>query len=132
MRFQNLWAVRQVLNVLAAELRSVRIEPAGLEGEGVDLLVTALDKSIEYQQCKRSYRQAGKWTLKVLAIAKKADRSKSSWEAEYYLAPVLLRLYEQAPEGDDVREQSLNAWDLLLEARVASAVSLTKDLEIES
>lgn len=42
-RFQNLWAVQQLLLVLAEELRSIRIEPAGVEGEGVDIIVTARD-----------------------------------------------------------------------------------------
>jgi hypothetical protein len=66
MRFQNLWAVRQLLLVLSEELRTVRIEPAGAEGEGVDVIVTLPDGRSEYQQCKRSYRQVGKWTLSVL------------------------------------------------------------------
>ena len=66
-----------------------------------------------------------------LVTARKAERHKSFWQVEYYLAPVLLRLYEQAPEGSQVRERCLDAWDLLLQARVASAVSLTTKLETE-
>jgi hypothetical protein len=43
LRFQNLWAAQQLLLLLAEELRSVRIESAGVEGEGVDMIVTARD-----------------------------------------------------------------------------------------
>lgn len=58
------------------------------------------------------------------------DRPGLSWEAGYYLPSVLLRLYEQAPNGSDIREQCLDAWDLLLEARLVAAVDLTKGLEV--
>lgn len=53
------------------------------------------------------------------------------WEGGYYMSPVLLRLYEQAPNGSDVREQCLDAWDLLLEARVVAAMDLMKGLEVD-
>jgi len=68
MRFQHLWAVRQLLLLLAEELRSVRIEPAGIEGEGLDLIVLLPDERREFQQCKRSYRNTGKWTLRALEV----------------------------------------------------------------
>lgn len=39
MDFQYLWVVRQLLLLLAEDLRSLEIEPAGVEGEGVDVIV---------------------------------------------------------------------------------------------
>jgi hypothetical protein len=67
-----------------------------------------------------------------VANSGRSEREKSFWEVDYYLSPVLLRLYEQAPEGSQIREQCLDAWDLLLSVRAASAVSLTKQWESES
>jgi hypothetical protein len=55
-----------------------------------------------------------------------------SWEAGYYLPPILLRLYEQAPNGSRLRKRCLDAWDRLLEARVLSAMDLTKSLDADS
>jgi hypothetical protein len=46
-------------------------------------------------------------------------------ESGYYLPGILLRLNEQAQE-EQVRDLCLDAWDLLLEARVVEAVNLTK------
>jgi hypothetical protein len=54
-----------------------------------------------------------------------------SWEADYYLPVILLRLYEQAPIGSVVREYSLDAWDLLLRNRVLHVASLTKQVTAE-
>ncbi|MGD2116651.1 MAG: hypothetical protein PVG07_16480, partial [Acidobacteriota bacterium] len=74
----------------------------------------------------------------VLAVCRSlADRQREDpeqsreifWDAAIYLPPVLLRLYEQAPNGSGVREDCLDAWDLLLEARVLTAMTLTKSLD---
>lgn len=59
------------------------------------------------------------------------QKQRAFWEADYYLPAILLRLYEQAPSGSPVREQCLDAWDLLLEKRVVSAVKLTVKLDVE-
>ena len=110
MRFQHLWAVRQLLLVLAEEARSVRIEPAGIEGEGVDLIVALPDRHDEYQQCKRSYRQAGKWTLKTLdsegVLAALGARLRTNRDATFRLVSV-----DNAPELRDLAEAARASHD---------------------
>ena len=65
--FEALWAVRQLLRVLEEEeVRHVRIEPAGAEGEGVDLRLTLTDGSHEAHQCKQGTGLTGKWTIQAL------------------------------------------------------------------
>src|SRR3954471_20819898 len=109
MRFQDLWAVRQLLQVLAEELRSVRIEPAGLEGEGVDLIVTLRDGATEYQQCKRS-RHAGKWSIKALenegVISAIRNHLQTDREAMFRLVSA-----DSAPELQDLCESARASLD---------------------
>ncbi|MEA2602712.1 MAG: hypothetical protein QOF89_3704 [Acidobacteriota bacterium] len=121
MRFQDLWAVRQLLLVLAEELRSVRIEPAGLEGEGVDLVVTQHDGTIEYQQCKRS-RYIGKWSIRALenegVISTIRDRLQDNRYAIFRFVSA-----DPAPELKDLCEsaqRSLDAESFLHDQATAS------------
>jgi len=110
MRFQYLWAVRQLLLLLAEELRSAQIEPAGIEGEGVDVIVELPDGRLEYQQCKRSYRQAGKWTLAALkgkgVLAAIGARLRVDREATFRLVSI-----DSAPELRELAETARNSRD---------------------
>ena len=59
------------------------------------------------------------------------DRSQTiSMDAQRYLLPLLLRLYEQTKERDlQTNFRCLDLWDRLLERRVGSVMGLTRELD---
>ncbi|MCP4006350.1 MAG: hypothetical protein GY725_19395 [bacterium] len=66
-RYEDRWAVRQLLLVLAEEVQSVTISPVGPDEQGVDLLATLPDGVREAHQCKGENRDSPKWTMADLA-----------------------------------------------------------------
>ena len=81
--YERLWVVYQLLRVLRNDVAAITWEPAGADGEGIDLSVELLDGAHSRQSCKRENGGHGKWTLAhlngrgVLAAAK-AHRRKAS------------------------------------------------------
>jgi len=65
-RYEGLWVARQLLRVVAEELRSIRVEAIGDDERGVDLWTTAKDGSRNAEQCKRDNSRKGLWTLSDL------------------------------------------------------------------
>ncbi len=56
------WVVRQLLFVLTEKFVAIRYEPAGMDGQGIDLVVEHRGSQVEGQQCK-AYSPTDKWTL---------------------------------------------------------------------
>lgn len=62
-RYEGLWVVRQMLEVLRGELLSVGIEAIGDDEQGVDSWIEFLDKHREAQQCKRQNGISAQWSF---------------------------------------------------------------------
>lgn len=65
-RYERWWVARQLLSVLRGDFVSVTLEALGDDEAGVDLWVEEQDGTRHAQQCKRSNRLAGKWTIAEL------------------------------------------------------------------
>src|SRR2546423_534646 len=64
-RFEGRWTALQLINVLDEFADSVRLEPPGAEGEGVEFWVRR-GRAFEYHQVKRQYGAEGRWTIASL------------------------------------------------------------------
>ena len=65
-RYEVRWTVYCMLRVLDEDVRAIRLEAVGPEGDGVEFYLTRLDGSREYHQVKRQ-RAKGPWTMSVMA-----------------------------------------------------------------
>ena len=64
-RYEGRWTVFCMLDVLEEKAHSIRLEPPGADGEGVEFFVNR-GGAKEYHQVKRQ-RSAGPWTINALA-----------------------------------------------------------------
>ncbi|MDP9438796.1 MAG: ATP-binding protein [Actinomycetota bacterium] len=64
-RYETLWTVFCMLDVMDDRAESVRLEPPGEEGEGVEFRIRR-GNSREYHQVKRQHGAEGRWTLNEL------------------------------------------------------------------
>jgi hypothetical protein len=64
-RYETLWTVFCMLDVMDERADSLRLEPPGKEGEGVEFWVRR-GEIREYHQVKRQHGAEGRWTLKEL------------------------------------------------------------------
>jgi len=62
-RYEGLWVVQNLLQVLGGELVSVTVEAIGDDEKGVDLWVERVDGIREAEQCKRKNYLVGKWSM---------------------------------------------------------------------
>ena len=60
------WTVNCMLRVMRSEVASIRLEPPGKEGEGVEFSLST-SAGIEYHQVKRQLAGTGRWSLASLA-----------------------------------------------------------------
>ena len=68
-RYEGLWTVDCMIRVMDEKVDSIRLEPPGTEGEGVEFwLSKAGDR--EYHQVKRQQSASGRWTLADLESKK--------------------------------------------------------------
>ena len=65
-RYELLWTVHCMLRVVAGEAESIRLEPLGEEGEGIEFTIDG-PSGTEYHQAKRQRTGRGVWTLTELA-----------------------------------------------------------------
>jgi hypothetical protein len=65
--YEDRWAARQLLHIMAGEIRSLEREPAGHEGAGVDFWVELPSGVREAQQCKEGKAFASEWSIADLA-----------------------------------------------------------------
>lgn len=64
-RYEAWWTVACMARVLRGECESIRLEPPGAEGEGVEFRLRRGDVC-EYHQVKRKGARHGHWTLQEL------------------------------------------------------------------
>lgn len=61
-RYEGLWTVACMIRVMDEKADSIRLEPPGAEGEGVEFWLTKAGDR-EYHQVKRQQSASGRWTL---------------------------------------------------------------------
>jgi hypothetical protein len=64
--YEGLWTVRSMIEILHDRAISIRIEPLGAEGEGVEFWLQRRTEKREYHQVKRQHSDDGRWTLAIL------------------------------------------------------------------
>ena len=64
-RYEGRWTVNCMVDVMDEQADSIRLEPPGVEGEGVEFWIQRGDVR-EYHQVKRQHSASGRWTLKDL------------------------------------------------------------------
>jgi len=66
-RFERLWIVSLALDVIDGRLSTIKLEPLGFEGEGVECVVTQTDGVKIYHQCKIQNGNKASWSIAELA-----------------------------------------------------------------
>lgn len=67
-RYEDRWAAQCAFELLRERAQAIRIEPPGVEGEGVEFWITFPDRR-EYHQVKRQRSAEGRWTIGALQSA---------------------------------------------------------------
>lgn len=65
-RYEGIWTVRQLFEVLFGRARSLTVESIGNAGKGVEFVLDRADGAIEVHQVKRQRGNANSWTLRAL------------------------------------------------------------------
>ncbi len=106
--FERLWIVHLALEVVEGRLTSIKWEPLGPEGAGVECVVTRPNGTKEVHQCKINNGTEGKWSAanltKVLATAKvhlESDPNTRFFFISRDPAPALDDLADRARHCDD-------------------------------
>ena len=81
-RFERLWVVSLALEVIEGRLSTIKWEPLGAEGEGVECVVTQPDGSKKYHQCKIQNGNDGKWSVAELGANGVLLNAKNHLEAD--------------------------------------------------
>jgi hypothetical protein len=81
-RFERLWVVSQALAVIEGRLSTIKWEPLGFEGEGVECVATHTDGLKIYHQCKVQNGNDGKWSVAELGANGVLQNAKEKLEAD--------------------------------------------------
>lgn len=65
-RYEGIWTVRQLLEILYDRAGSITVERTGEEGKGVEFLLTRAGRPTEAHQVKRQRAGAAAWSLRAL------------------------------------------------------------------
>ena len=68
-RYEGLWTVDCMIRVMDEKADSIRLEPPGKEGEGVEFWLSKANDR-EYHQVKRQQGASGRWTIADLESKK--------------------------------------------------------------
>src|SRR5260370_23787910 len=110
--YEDRWAARQLLHIIAGEIRSLEREPAGRKGAGVDFWIELPSGVREAQQCKATKAFESKWSIADLAgegvLGHLKDRPTSSPQGRFCFvsglpAPALEALARSAHDSRDPR-----------------------------
>lgn len=75
-RYEGLWAIDKLLEIVSGTANSFALEPLDTdESRGVEFVVGLLDGTAEYWSIKRQTMKAAGWTLSALAT--KDDRGRT-------------------------------------------------------
>ena len=64
-RYEGKWTIGVLFEIAASKCESLKIEPIGREGLGIEFVAVNLDGTREYHSVKRQ-RSHGEWSLAVL------------------------------------------------------------------
>jgi hypothetical protein len=64
--YEGRWTVNSMIEIIAGRALSIRIEPLGPEGEGIEFWLQRTANKRENHQVKRQHSEDGRWTLDVL------------------------------------------------------------------
>jgi hypothetical protein len=64
--YEGRWTVNSMVEIIAGRALSIRIEPLGPEGEGIEFWLQRTADKREHHQVKRQHSEDGRWTLDVL------------------------------------------------------------------
>jgi hypothetical protein len=81
-RFERLWVVSLALEVIESRLSTIKWEPLGFEGEGVECVATQTDGLKIYHQCKLQNGNDGKWSVAELGANGVLHYAKEKLEAD--------------------------------------------------
>jgi hypothetical protein len=81
-RFERIWVVSLALEVIEGRLSTIKWEPLGAEGEGVECVVTQPDGLKKYHQCKIQNGNEGKWSVADLGANGVLVNAKRHLEAD--------------------------------------------------
>ncbi|KYP80029.1 NACHT domain-containing protein [Ferroacidibacillus organovorans] len=107
-RYEAYWTVYCIADLLDEKIRSIRLEPPGPDGEGVEFWTKHVDESLEFHQVKRQ-NDHGYWSLKDLArkgiistiVTKTLNSSNRFRFVSTYAAYELQELSERARSAKD-------------------------------
>ena len=60
-RYEDLHFTKLLLDLIQEQIASIKVEPLGIEGEGIEYVVTANNGQQRYYQCKASNGAVSKW-----------------------------------------------------------------------
>jgi hypothetical protein len=66
-RYEGRWTVAKILEVLAGEMTSVKVEESGVTGDGIEFSATRRSGQLEGHQVKRQRGTANSWSVRNLA-----------------------------------------------------------------
>ena len=81
-RFERIWVVSLALEVIEGRLSTIKWEPLGAEGEGVECVVTQPDGLKKYHQCKIQNGNEGIWSVADLGANGVLVNAKRHLEAD--------------------------------------------------
>jgi hypothetical protein len=64
-RYEGIWTVKSMGEILSGRALTIRLEPLGPEGEGVEFWLQRTVDKREYHQVKRQHSGEGRWTLSL-------------------------------------------------------------------
>lgn len=65
-RYENFILGKQLLRLVEGKLKAIEVEPLGVEGKGVEYIVTEMDGTRVYYQCKAANKGRNSWSVKNL------------------------------------------------------------------
>lgn len=65
-RYENFILGKQLLRLVEGKLKAIEVEPLGVEGKGVEYIVTKMDGTRVYYQCKAANSGRNGWSVKNL------------------------------------------------------------------
>ena len=65
-QYENFILGKQLLRLVEGKLKAIEVEPLGVEGKGVEYIVTKIDGTRAYYQCKAANGERNSWSVKNL------------------------------------------------------------------
>ena len=108
-RYEGIWTVRQLLEILYGRAESLTVESTGEEGEGVEFVLMKTPALVEVHQVKRQHGGANSWTIRALAgegVLEAAERHVRAGREFHFVSVIPSRgldeLSDKARRSDDL------------------------------